>query len=60
MTTDSLKKSAKYDIWHLNVENVYLDFTPSSSLSDSVRFAKQNMTDTLSITIWVVLDKIEK
>ncbi|CAM4823866.1 unnamed protein product [Rotaria magnacalcarata] len=60
MTTDSLKKSAKYDIWHLNVENVYLDFTPSSSLSDSVRFAKQNMTDTLSITSWVVLDKIEK
>ncbi|CAF3454232.1 unnamed protein product [Rotaria sp. Silwood1] len=58
MTTDSLKKSAKYDIWNLNVENIYLDFTPSSS-SDSIRLAKQNMIDTLSMTGWVVFDKIE-
>ncbi|CAF2516182.1 unnamed protein product [Rotaria sp. Silwood2] len=62
MTTDSLKKvrdSAKYDIWNLNVENIYLDFTPSSSSSDSIRLTKQNMIDTLSMTSWIVLDKVE-
>ncbi|CAF1100558.1 unnamed protein product [Rotaria sordida] len=55
MSTDSLKKSAKYDIWNLNVENIYLDFTPS----DSIRLIKQNMMDTLSMTGWIVLDQIE-
>ncbi|CAF3924730.1 unnamed protein product, partial [Rotaria sp. Silwood1] len=51
--------SAKYDIWSLNVENIYLDFTPSSS-SESIRLATQNMIDTLSMTGWIVLDTIEK
>ncbi|CAF4699612.1 unnamed protein product [Rotaria sp. Silwood1] len=60
MTTDSLKKSAKYDIWSLNVEKIYLDFTPSSSSSESIRLATQNMIDTLSMTGWIVLDTIEK
>ncbi|CAF1624151.1 unnamed protein product, partial [Adineta ricciae] len=56
MTTDSLKKSAKYDIWHFNAESIYMDFTPASP-SESVRLAKQNMTDTFSISGWAVLDE---
>ncbi|CAF1433008.1 unnamed protein product, partial [Rotaria sp. Silwood1] len=43
-----LPRSAKYHIWRLNVENISLNFTPSSS-SDSIHLAKQNMTDTLSM-----------
>ncbi|UJR30291.1 hypothetical protein I4U23_017829 [Adineta vaga] len=56
MTTDSLKKAAKYDIWHFNAESIYMDFTPASP-SESVRLAKQNMTDTFSISGWAVLDE---
>ncbi|CAF4550022.1 unnamed protein product [Rotaria sp. Silwood1] len=44
-----LPRSAKYHIWHLNVENISLNFTSSSSSSDSIYLAKQNMTDTLSM-----------
>ena len=36
-----------------------MDFTPSSP-SESVRLAKQNMTDTFSITGWAVLDEKQK
>ena len=39
--------------------NVYLDYTPASP-SESVRFSKQNMTDSLSLTGWVVVDEKEK
>ncbi|CAF3325657.1 unnamed protein product [Rotaria socialis] len=56
MTTDSLKKAAKYDIWYLNAESIYMDFTPASPL-ESVRLAKQNMTDSFSISSWAVLDE---
>jgi len=33
-----------------------MDFTPASP-SESVRLAKQNMTDTVSISGWAVLDE---
>ncbi|CAF4542304.1 unnamed protein product, partial [Rotaria sp. Silwood2] len=56
MTTDSLKKAAKYDIWHFNADSIYIDFTPASP-SESVRLAKQNMTDSFSISGWVVVDE---
>ncbi|CAF0946667.1 unnamed protein product [Adineta steineri] len=56
MTTDSLKKSAKYDIWHFNVESIYMDYIPSSP-SESIRLAKQSMTDTFSLSGWAVIDE---
>ena len=40
-------------------KSIYIDFTPSSP-SESVRLAKQNMTDNLSITGWVVVDEKPK
>jgi hypothetical protein len=36
-----------------------MDFTPSSP-SESVRLAKQNMSDTFSLTGWVVVDEKQK
>jgi hypothetical protein len=36
-----------------------MDFIPSSP-SESVRLAKQNMTDTFSMTGWAVLDAKKK
>ncbi|CAF3619670.1 unnamed protein product [Rotaria sordida] len=59
MTTDSLKKAAKYDIWHFNADSIYMDFTPASP-SESVRLAKQNMTDSFAISGWVVVDENQK
>ncbi|CAF1314302.1 unnamed protein product [Adineta ricciae] len=55
MTTDSLKKSAKCDIWHFAVESVYIDFTPLPSL-DAIRLTKQNLISSLSFNGWAVLD----
>lgn len=51
MTTDSLKKSSKYDIWHMLADSIYMDFTPLSS-------TKQNMTDTFSVLSWSVIDQL--
>ncbi|CAF3503531.1 unnamed protein product [Rotaria sp. Silwood1] len=59
MTTDSLKKAAKYDIWHFNADSIYMDFTPAAP-SEFVRLAKQNMTDSFSISGWVAVDEKQK
>ncbi|CAF0787726.1 unnamed protein product [Adineta steineri] len=58
MTTDSLKKSAKYDIWHFDAENIYLDYTPASS--DSGRIIKQNIISSVTLNGWTVVDTNEK
>ncbi|CAF4396361.1 unnamed protein product, partial [Rotaria sordida] len=42
--------AAKYDIWHFNADSIYMDFTPASP-SESVRLAKQNMTDCFAISV---------
>ncbi|CAF1022643.1 unnamed protein product [Didymodactylos carnosus] len=54
MTTDSLKKSSKYDIWHFTGEKIWCDFNLSRSI------AKQSMIDSLTISGWMVLDQNNK
>ncbi|CAF4449071.1 unnamed protein product, partial [Adineta steineri] len=50
--------SAKYDIWHFDAENIYLDYTPSSS--ESGRIIKQNIISSVTLNGWTVVDTNEK
>ncbi|CAF1379368.1 unnamed protein product, partial [Didymodactylos carnosus] len=54
MTTDSLKKSSNYDIWHFIGESIWCDYNLGTSTG------KQSMIDSLTVSGWVVVDERQK